>query len=304
MTPTNMHALVMRSSCCCGSRQKALTVRVFLLALAGAIMASHDVSCFATSSPQLQQQQQQVDGAGRVKVYVYEDPVFDNTALIQCYRNRYKGVAPWQDERADMAQDMGEIWIHQSLLAHPSRVLDPENADVFFIPLYPVLGIKLLGDQGTCDGLTHQQRVTRSIMHLVKKSTYFNRFGGADHVVVCAWWNCGRRALGPEHRMLLRRTVVGINQNIDDWAMWGCRARMVTVPYTASSILTTTGAIGGRRAKDRHIPFTFVGTARGRPERENLKVGHPSSLVMVGIFNLVYVPIKNAEQSNRNKHQR
>ena len=232
-------------------------------------------SCFASSSPQLlvqQLQRQQVDEvAGRVKVYVYDDPVFDNTALIQCYRDQYKGVAPWQDERADMAQDMGEVWLHQSFLTHPWRVLDPESADLFFIPLLPVLGFKLLGDQRTCDGLTHQQRLTRSIMHLVKKSTHFNRFGGADHIVVCAWWNC-RRALSPQHRMLLRRTAVGINEKLDNWAMWGCREKMVTVPYTASSVLTTTEAIGGRRAEERDIPFTFVGTTRGRPERENLKV--------------------------------
>ncbi|CAN0493526.1 unnamed protein product, partial [Laminaria digitata] len=126
--------------------------------------------------------------AGRVNVYIYEDPVFDNAALIQCYRDEYEGVAPWQDERADMAQDMGEIWLHRSLLSHPWRVLDPEDADVFYIPLYPVLGFKLLGDERACDGLTHRQRMTRSIAHLVKNSTYFNRFGGADHVVVCAWW--------------------------------------------------------------------------------------------------------------------
>ncbi|CAM9956233.1 unnamed protein product, partial [Laminaria digitata] len=214
----------------------------------------------------------QAEDAERVKVYIYEDPVFDHTALIQCYRDHHKGVAPWQDERMDMAQDMGEIWLHQSLLSHPWRVMDPEDADVFFIPLYPVLSFKLLRKNKSCQGLNHEQRVTKTIKHLVTNSTYFNRFGGADHVVVCAWWNC-KRALSPQHRMLLRRSVVGINQASNGWSRWGCRARMVTVPYTASSVLTTTGAIGGRRAEERDIPFTFVGTARARPEREHLKVG-------------------------------
>lgn len=216
----------------------------------------------------------QVDDANpAIKVYVYDDPVFDHTAVIQCYRDAHGGVAPWQDERADMAQDMGEIWLHQALLSHPWRVFDPEDADVFYIPLYPVLGFKLLSDDGTCDGLTHRQMMTRSITHLVKNSVYFNRFGGADHVVVCAWWSCGKRALDPQHRMLLRRTVVGINEKVYNWVMWGCRARMVVVPYTASSTLTTMAAIGGRSAEERDIPFFFVGTGRGRPERNNLKVG-------------------------------
>ncbi|CAN0504096.1 unnamed protein product, partial [Laminaria digitata] len=203
--------------------------------------------------------------ARTVNVYVYDDLVFDEAAVIQCYRERTRGVAPWQDEHEVMAQDAGEIWLHQSLLSHPWRVLDPEDADVFFIPMYPVLNAKVQIMQGKdCGGLSDQQRATRSIMHLVRNSVYFNRFGGADHVVVCAWWNCGRGALDPQHRMLLRRAVVGINEQLDIWSMWGCRDRMVTVPYTPSSAVTTSTMVSGRKAEERDIPFFFKGTARGR----------------------------------------
>ena len=49
-----------------------------------------------------------------VRVYVYEDvPALDHTKLVWCYRSRHGGVPPWQDEHADMAQDMGEIWLHR-----------------------------------------------------------------------------------------------------------------------------------------------------------------------------------------------
>lgn len=49
-----------------------------------------------------------------VRVYIYEDvPSLDHSNLVECYRNRHGGVPPWQDERADMAQDMGEIWLHR-----------------------------------------------------------------------------------------------------------------------------------------------------------------------------------------------
>ena len=253
-------------------RRKPIVLRGILIALAGAIMAAHDGACFVASSKTRPQLQLEKEDAGRVNVYVYEDPVFDNTALIQCYLGHHNGVAPWQDERTDMAQDMGEIWLHQSLLSHPWRVLNPEDADVFFIPLYPVLGTKLLGGRRACDGLKHKERMTRSIMHLVKNSVYFDRFGGADHVLVCAWFNCGKLALDHEHRMLLRRAVVGINEKLDSWSLWGCRGRMVTVPYTSSSVLTTAGVIGGLNPGGKDIPFTFVGTARRRPERENLAV--------------------------------
>lgn len=251
------------------SRCKPLFFPALLLALAAASMASLRF-CLATSSNG--SRDLRLEDTGRVNVYIYDDPVFDETDVIRCFRRKTHGAAPWQAEHGTLVQDMGEIWLHQSLLSHPWRVLDPEDADVFFIPMYPVLNAKLQQKLKRCKGLNHEQRATMSIMHLVKKSPYFNRFGGADHVVVCSWWNCGRQALGPQHRMLLRRTVVGINENLSRWSFWGCGDRMVTVPYTPSSGMTTTATIGGRSAEERTIPFFFVGTSRGRPERDNLQV--------------------------------
>ncbi|CAM9890300.1 unnamed protein product, partial [Scytosiphon promiscuus] len=64
----------------------------------------------------------------RVAVYVYDGiPELDHSDLVECYREENGGVAPWQDEQADMAQDMGEIWLHRAVLAHPWRVFDPEE---------------------------------------------------------------------------------------------------------------------------------------------------------------------------------
>lgn len=225
------------------------------------------------------------DAAERVSVYVYDDntTALVTTDLVQCYRERHDGLAPWQDERTDMAQDMGEIWLHRAMLDHPWRVLDPEDADLFFVPLYPVLSFKLIGEEDKgCKGLSHGQRMIAAVQHLERESTYFKRFGGADHVVVCAWWNC-RQALGPRHRMLLRRAVVGINERIKSWANWGCAKRTVTVPYTPSSVMTAHDAFGGLAAAERDIPFFFVGTTRRRPERENLKVGGYLLVVFVQV---------------------
>lgn len=254
------------------SPRHATFVSLLLLAIAAGLLRPRGESCFA--APSTVEPEVNMGDTRRVKVFIYDDPVFDETAVLRCYLDRNHGVAPWLDERQGMAQDAGEIWLHQSLLSHPWRVLDPEDADVFFIPIYPVLNAKVHKDKGKlCDELSKEQRATRSIMHLVTNSPYFNRFGGADHIVVCAWWNCGRSALGPHHRMLLRRAVVGINEKLDHWSMWGCHGRMVTVPYTPSSAVTTTMLIGGRRAEERNIAFFFEGTGRGRRERENLKVG-------------------------------
>ncbi|CAM9658451.1 unnamed protein product, partial [Sphacelaria rigidula] len=80
------------------------------------------------------------DGAGvALSVFVYDEPAFDNSDLIECYQQEHKGMSPWQDERTDTAQDMAEVWMHRALLQHPWRVLDPAKADLFYVPIYPVL---------------------------------------------------------------------------------------------------------------------------------------------------------------------
>ncbi|CAB1102047.1 unnamed protein product [Ectocarpus sp. CCAP 1310/34] len=51
---------------------------------------------------------------GKVAIFVYEGvPELDHMELVQCYRSGHRGVAPWQDERNDMAENMGEIWMHR-----------------------------------------------------------------------------------------------------------------------------------------------------------------------------------------------
>ena len=53
-------------------------------------------SCFATSRKA--GHELHMEDTGPVNVYVYEDPVFDEAAVIQCFRDIKHGVAPWQDE--------------------------------------------------------------------------------------------------------------------------------------------------------------------------------------------------------------
>ncbi|CAM9205839.1 unnamed protein product [Sphacelaria rigidula] len=57
---------------------------------------------------------------------------------------------------------------------------------------------------------------------------------------------------------------------------------MVTLPYVASSAVTTPALIGGRPSEQRSIPFFFAGASRKRPERDNLMVTRdlsPGSIV-------------------------
>lgn len=79
---------------------------------------------------------------GRVAIFVYEGvPELDHVELVQCYRDVH-GVGPWQDERHDMAQDMGEIWMHRYVcpallfivLAKKNTLRSPAVSEYFSCP--------------------------------------------------------------------------------------------------------------------------------------------------------------------------
>lgn len=98
------------------------------------------------------------------------------------------GVAPWRDEEGEHAQNMAEVWVHQALLRHPSRTLDPTEASLYYIPLYATVSSDAEPRIGSlrCHGETHQERINNALDYLESESTYFTQFGGADHFFVCA----------------------------------------------------------------------------------------------------------------------
>lgn len=217
----------------------------------------------------------------RVNVYVYDHPMLADPDIIDCYRE-INGVPPWQDERTETAQNVGEVWMHQALLRHPWRVLDPEDADLFYVPLYPVVSFLLHQNAQTnaerkCRGRGHHQRMQQAVRYLEEHSPYFKRYGGADHVIVCVWWNC-RSAIGSAVRMRLAHAIIGNDEDVPWWIEWGCLGRVVAVPYCASSVATKAEVFGGRAVGERDIPFFFVGTGRKRQERQTLEVQYRSSL--------------------------
>lgn len=88
------------------------------------------------------------------------------------------------------------------------------------------------------------------------------------------WWRCGV-ALGNRARVVLSRTILGINESPPantDWARWECANRVVTVPYVSSTHIPESLFVldDEYTLRERNIPFFFAGTNRDRVERENL----------------------------------
>lgn len=66
----------------------------------------------------------------------YDGPSFKWRDLLTCYRHENGRVAPWEDERwPELAQNTGQLWVHEALAAHPRRTHDPAKADLFVVPL-------------------------------------------------------------------------------------------------------------------------------------------------------------------------
>lgn len=225
-------------------------------------------------------------------IYVYDDPAVDWSRLVGCYVDRH-GVSPWRHEEEEHAQNMAEVWVHQALLRHPMRTRDPAEASLFYIPLYVTVSSDATPQLGNldCENETHHERMDRALDFLETESKHFMKFGGANHFFVCAWWRCGV-ALGNRARVVLSRTILGINESPpanSEWARWECTNRVVTVPYVSSTHVPDSLFTSDEEyiMRNRSIPFYFAGRTRGRRERANLAVIkdlYPASLIGVSLW--------------------
>lgn len=225
-------------------------------------------------------------------IYVYDDPAVDWSRLVGCYVEKH-GVSPWRHEEEEHAQNMAEVWVHQALLRHPMRTRDPAEASLFYIPLYVTVSSDATPQLGNlvCENETHYERVDRALDFLETESKHFMKFGGANHFFVCSWWRCGV-ALGNRARVVLSRTILGINESPpanDEWARWECTNRVVTIPYVSSTKIPASLFTRDDEyvMRNRSIPFYFAGRMRDRPERANLAVItdiYPASLIGVSAW--------------------
>ena len=92
--------------------------------------------------------------------------------------------------------------MHRVLHQHPQRVLDPDRADLFYMPIYPYMSLRL----GNCTpmGGDTAEAVSKPLLHshqgrmeAVKASLaalpHFMRYGGRDHFWATTTWSNGKR---------------------------------------------------------------------------------------------------------------
>ena len=96
-------------------------------------------------------------------------------------------------------QRLAAMYLHDLLLAHPQRTMDPASATLFYLPVYEYASTLA----GRCRQTDHKQRMFRAAVTLAE-SQWFRRRAGYDHVFVS---NAGRAIEQPVRNRMPRRAA-------------------------------------------------------------------------------------------------
>ncbi|KAJ0763392.1 putative xylogalacturonan beta-1,3-xylosyltransferase [Helianthus annuus] len=131
-----------------------------------------------------------------LRVFMYDLPVRFNVAMLS---KNFAGVdenipvtarnlPPWPRNSGLKQQHSVEYWMMASLLCENCggeavRVLDPEVADVFFVPFFSSLSFNTHGRNMTDPDTEIDRQLQVDILKFLRQSIYWQRTEGRDHVI-------------------------------------------------------------------------------------------------------------------------
>lgn len=197
------------------------------------------------------------------KFFIYDSSEFNFTNVVECYSQR-RNASIWTHEIRNTAQNTGELWMYTKLADHPNRTKDPEEADLFYVPLFSFTSFRT----GDCQGTNHSERML-GVAKALNESEYWTRHNGADHLFICSFWEC-RQAMRPliNGLEIHRKSLTTLNELQYDWSNWTCPDRVIVTPYVANTAINRT--LGNRLFECRKHSFFFSGCSRMRPERKTI----------------------------------
>ena len=111
-------------------------------------------------------------GAPPVRIYVYDLPARFNRDWVAA------------DARCARHLFAAEVAVHEALLAYAGRAARPEDADLFFVPVYVSCNFST---PNGFPSLSHARGLLAEAVHLLRtQMPYWNRSAGADHVFVAS----------------------------------------------------------------------------------------------------------------------
>ena len=203
--------------------------------------------------------------------YMYTDLFPKPDVLLGCHG--LKRLAPFGEP---MAQFYSELGVYRALAAHPSRVLDPERASLFYVPLLPHMS----QDAGRCDGIGHRQRLSTAAATL-QASPQWRRRNGTDH-----FWTCAcvmmKSMLGNELWAMLRTSVHAVHSIPRGGA--SPAECLLQVPYFNPDFVGAPRAPGAERPTLAHFRGRVMNNVRaklvnayGREPHHIIAAAHPNT---------------------------
>ncbi|TKY59885.1 arabinosyltransferase ARAD1 [Spatholobus suberectus] len=127
-----------------------------------------------------------------LRVYMYDLPRRFNVGMIDRRSTAESAVTvedwpPWPENWGLKKQHSVEYWMMGSLLhdgegREAVRVSDPELADAFFVPFFSSLSFNTHGHTMKDPATQIDRQLQVDLMEFLKKSKYWQRSGGRDHV--------------------------------------------------------------------------------------------------------------------------
>lgn len=149
---------------------------------------------------------------------------------------RKKLVAPGGTTGLDMGTDLiqGIGDAKASGRKFSVKSVGPEHADLFVIPV-----MCSQSAQGNCGGCNRHREHVRQLAWWLNASTWYQRHGGSDHLIVCDKYS----SVG-EVRRALPRVIIGRYEHLGGWSKYPMarkRTRTISVGYvsTAATVCTS-----------------------------------------------------------------
>ncbi|KAK0574594.1 hypothetical protein LWI29_025911 [Acer saccharum] len=133
--------------------------------------------------------------ASPLRVYMYDLPRRFNVGMIDRQSPddlpvTSDNLPPWPKNWGLKQQHSVEYWLMASLLhggggeeREAVRVLDPETAEAFFVPFFSSLSFNTHGHTMTDPATEIDHQLQIELLDFLRKSKYWQRSGGRDHVI-------------------------------------------------------------------------------------------------------------------------
>eukprot|EP00899_Mesostigma_viride_P024867 jgi/Mesvir1/5565/Mv15587-RA.1 len=199
-------------------------------------------------------------GAGGVSLTAWLDRPFDFKVYVYDLPKEFHSELKSDQKRCITDQYGTEILIHEELLRHPVRTIDPKQADFFFVPIYGECYLFRETKVNAKLGLENTNRWFRKALNIITNDyPYWNRTQGRDHL----WVFAGAR--GPhifkDWKKYIRKSVFltpegdrSLSEQFNTW-------KDIVIPGLEADAYFTGGE---NRRKKKDIFAFFRGTIRNK----------------------------------------